>query len=79
MKPKNMIAVQTVWGAVWGAVYGAVDRAVGEAVYWAVCEVSGAIRWTDDGTAESDVAGAGRNDPDHPALQDFLLNIKESL
>lgn len=79
MKPKNMIAVQTVRWALWGAVYGAVDRAVGEAVYWAVCEVSGAIRWTDDGTAESDVAGAGRNDPDHPALQDFLLNIKESL
>jgi hypothetical protein len=69
----------TVGDAVGWAVYWAVDRAVGEAVYWAVCEVSGAIRWTDDGTAESDVAGAGRNDPDHPALQDFLLNIKESL
>jgi len=72
MRPKNVIAVQTVRWALWQTVSVAGDRAVDGAVYGAVCEVSGAIRWTDDGTAESGVSGAGHNDPDHPALQDFM-------
>ena len=58
--------------AVHMTLYNAVWRAVEGAVWGAGCEVSGAIRWTDDGTAESGVSGAGHNDPDHPALQDFM-------
>ena len=48
-----------------GAVHLAVGVAVDVAVYWAV-----------DGAVYRAVADAGREDPNHPALEDFLLEAE---
>ena len=73
MKTPNQAAKdageETVRWAVDGAVYGVMDRAVWGAVNRAV---NNAVYRAADRAVTNAVWDAGRNDPRHPALQDFL-------
>ena len=60
---------EAVYWAMGRAVDGAADVAVSDAVYWAVNEAV-------DLAMNRAVADAGREDPNHPALEDFLLEAE---
>ena len=61
----NRAVVVTVFDAVWGVVNGTVWGTV----YWAVSEA------VDEAVGQAVWTGVGR-DPDHPALEDFLREVR---
>lgn len=73
----NVQANDAVYWAVYNAVHGAVSGSVDGAVDLAVgVAVDVAVYWAVDLAMYRVVADAGREDPDHPALEDFLLEAE---
>jgi hypothetical protein len=69
MKSQNDAVYRAVNNAVYWNVHGAVNRAV----YWAVNEAGNrAVVRATNGDVSGAVWGDVGQDPDHPALQDFL-------
>lgn len=76
---KNQAVHGAVYGAVAAALHYAVYGAVNEPVYWAVyTAVDDAAGRFVNWAAHRAVYDAVDADPDHPALQDFLLEMRRT-
>lgn len=65
----------TVWSTVFYAVTWDVDRTVHEAVFYAVSNV---VYWAVERPSTEASGRATQDDPEHPALQDFLHEVRSS-